>query len=41
MVKEKFSEVKGFDEKINIAHSDVDLCLKLLEIGYSNVVLPT
>ena len=38
--KEKFLEVKGFDEKINIAHSDVDLCLKLLEKGYSNVLLP-
>ena len=38
--KEKFLEVKGYDEKINIAHSDVDLCLKLLEKGYSNVVLP-
>ncbi|MBO5414067.1 MAG: glycosyltransferase [Bacilli bacterium] len=38
--KEKFLEVKGYDEKINIAHSDVDLCLKLLEKGYSNVLLP-
>lgn len=38
--KEKFNEVEGFDEKIKVAFNDVDLCLKVIEKGYYNVVLP-
>ena len=38
--KDKFREVKGFDEKFRIAFNDVDFCLKLLKAGYRNVYLP-
>lgn len=31
--KENFEKVKGFDEDFPIAYNDVDLCLKLLDIG--------
>lgn len=36
--KEKFDEVNGFDEKLPVAYNDVDLCFKLYEKGYYNVV---
>lgn len=36
--KDKFFEVKGFDENLAIAYNDVDLCFKLYENGYYNVV---
>ena len=35
---EKFNEVGGFDEDLRVAYNDVDLCLKLLEKGYYNIV---
>lgn len=34
----KFEEVEGFDEKLTVAYNDVDLCFKLYEAGYYNVV---
>ena len=37
--KNKFNEVKGFDEKLKVALNDVDLNLKVLEKGYFNVCL--
>lgn len=36
--KGKFIEVGGFDEELGIAYNDVDLCFKLYEKGYFNVV---
>lgn len=41
MVEKKlFNLVGGFDEELSVAYNDVDFCLKLLEKGYYNVVLP-
>lgn len=34
----KFWEVGGFDEKLTVAYNDVDLCFKLYEAGYYNVI---
>lgn len=36
--KEVFLEVKGFDEKMKVAFNDVDLCYRIHEAGYYNVV---
>ena len=36
--KKKFQEIGGFDEKLAVTYNDVDLCFKLLEHGYYNVV---
>ena len=36
--REKFDEVGGFDEKLAVNYNDVDLCMKLAEHGYYNVV---
>ncbi len=39
--REKFFEAGGFDEtNLAVAFQDVDLCLKLLELGYRNVYTP-
>ena len=38
--KDKYLEVKGLDEKIKVAFNDVDFCLKLLDKGYYNIILP-
>ena len=38
--KDKFNLVNGLDKKLKVAYNDVDLNLKLLDKGYSNVVLP-
>mgnify|MGYP004569934311 FL=1 len=37
--KEKFLQVKGFDENLKVALNDVDLNLKILNQGYYNVCL--
>lgn len=36
--KEKFNEIGGFDEQLPVAYNDVDLCFKLVEHGYYNVI---
>lgn len=36
--KEKFDEVGGFEEDLPVAYNDVELCFKLLEKGYHNVL---
>lgn len=36
--KNKFAEVGGFDENLTVAYNDVDLCFKLYEAGYYNVI---
>lgn len=38
LAREKFEEIGGFDETLPIAYNDVDLCFKLVEHGYYNVV---
>lgn len=36
--KKKFTKVGGFNENFAVAYNDVDLCFKLVEAGYYNVV---
>lgn len=36
--RDKFYQVDGFDEKLTVAYNDVDLCFKLYEAGYYNVI---
>ena len=36
--KQKFEEIDGFNEDLSVAYNDVDLCFKLVEHGYYNVV---
>jgi len=37
--REKYDQVKGLDEEnLAVAYNDVDLCLKLLDQGYRNIV---
>ena len=38
--RDKFNEVKGFEEKLKVAYNDIDLNLKLRKKGYYNVFLP-
>ena len=41
MVKrDKFNEVKGFEEDLKVAYNDIDFCLKLIDKGYYNIFLP-
>lgn len=35
-----FEAVGGFDEVLAVAYNDVDLCLKMIDIGYRNIYLP-
>ena len=35
---DKFREIKGFNEDLRVAYNDVDLCFRLFEAGYYNVV---
>ena len=36
--RRKFDEVGGFDETLPIAYNDVELCFKLIDAGYFNVL---
>ncbi|AIQ26308.1 glycosyl transferase family 2 [Paenibacillus sp. FSL H7-0737] len=38
--KEKFSQVGGLEEKLQVAFNDVDFCLKVWSAGYRNIWLP-
>ncbi|MEP9376494.1 glycosyltransferase [Aquabacter sp. CN5-332] len=38
--RRKFEQIGGFDETFPVAYNDVDLCFRLLEAGYFNVVCP-
>ena len=38
--KKKYDDLLGLDEKLKVAYNDVDFCLKSLDKGYYNVVLP-
>ncbi|MBT9316767.1 glycosyltransferase family 2 protein [Leptothoe spongobia] len=35
-----FEDVNGFNEKIQVAFNDVDLCFKFLDAGYRNIYVP-
>lgn len=37
VAKEKFDEAGGFEESLQVAYNDVDLCMSLYEAGYQNV----
>lgn len=42
MIRRKvFEEAGGFDEQLQVAFNDVDLCFTLYELGYHNVVVNT
>ena len=41
MRKDVFLQMKGFDEKLQVAFNDVDLCYRIYEAGYHNVVINT
>lgn len=36
--KDKYNEIEGFDESFAVAYNDIDLCFKLVEKGYYNVI---
>jgi len=38
--REVFNEVNGFDENLPIVGNDIDMCLRILEKGYSNIWTP-
>lgn len=38
IAKKKFEEIGGFEEGLAVAYNDVDLCFKLVEHGYYNLV---
>ncbi len=38
--RKKFEKVGGFDETLQVAFNDIDFCLKLLQEGFRQVVLP-
>lgn len=38
--RRKFEQIGGFDETFPVAYNDVELCFRLLEAGYFNVVCP-
>jgi GT2 family glycosyltransferase len=38
--REKFEKIGGFDEELAVVGNDVDLCIRMLEIGYRNVWTP-
>ena len=38
IAKSKYNEVDGFEENLAVAYNDVDLCFKLVEAGYYNVL---
>lgn len=38
--KSVYDEIHGFDEEFRVTYNDVDLCLRLHDLGYRNVYLP-
>lgn len=38
IAREKYFQVGGFSDKMKVTYNDVDLCVKLIENGYFNVV---
>lgn len=40
IARAKFDAVGGFDEQLPVAYNDVDLCFRLYERGYYNIVAP-
>jgi len=38
--KDRFHQVGGFEEELEVSYNDIDLCLKFLEQGLRNIYLP-
>lgn len=38
--KSAYDQVGGLEEQLKVAYNDVDFCLKLLDNGYNNIILP-
>lgn len=38
--RDRYAEVGGLDERLAVAFNDVDLCLRLREAGYRNLIVP-
>ena len=38
--RDRFEDVRGFDESLAVAYNDVDLCLRLSRNGYHNIWTP-
>lgn len=38
IAKDKFLDIEGFDESFPVAYNDIDLCFRLIERGYFNVL---
>jgi len=38
--KQRYFSINGMDESLPVAYNDVDLCMRLAEIGYSSVYTP-
>lgn len=38
IAREKYFQVGGFSDKMKVGYNDVDLCVKLVECGYFNIV---
>jgi GT2 family glycosyltransferase len=39
--RDVFDQVGGFEEQLEVALNDIDLCLKILDSGYNNIYVPT
>ncbi len=39
VTREKYFQVRGFHDKMGVSYNDVDLCVKLYENGFKNVIL--
>jgi GT2 family glycosyltransferase len=39
--RDVFNQIGGFEEQLAVAYNDVDLCLKMLDVGYRNIYVPT
>ena len=38
--KKAFEDVGGFDEGLAVDYNDIDFCLRLIEAGYQNILIP-
>lgn len=38
--RDKFDRVNGFDTQFQVSYNDIDLCLRLDQLGYNNVYIP-
>jgi GT2 family glycosyltransferase len=38
--RDKFDQLSGFNEELPVAYNDIDLCMRLVEAGFFNIVCP-